>query len=807
MNWHGLGFIFTAKDLTTDVIRRIKGQLGDLAETADRVGKALVASMAMQKLMSFGAAGFGGFVGMAEDAGRLEQKLGELGAVTRANSGEMAAFKRAALLSGLESFFSPQEAVDGMIALGKAGLKTKEVLGSINQALKLAAASGKELNVEAAAELIAQVQHSYAGVKTPSADEIINVTAKVANDTMANFKDVSMMISRVARGTLNMKQEFADTAAVLGLARNIITSGQMVGTEVAMIMQGLSGSKKLGQFGQATGVNARDASGNFKPLLRILGEVSESPIWKRLDAPAQNDFMTKIFGGRQASALGAVFLELSKGVGEGTNKVYGLAAAEKKLYEYRHASEDDYVNSLMSANAKSVGGLIDLVKPKLTALSDIIGDAFLPTFRPLITGVNNLLSYLGHILLEIPEPARNVAGTLLLVAAAALMAATGVTALTVGLVAFWPMIVGVASTAIPVFLGALTLMGALALAGAGLYAAWSNNFGGLGDTVGNAIFKISKYFLGLKQLFQSGGKIWDEELLDPKNKDVVDALNKTWMFLGRTWEWLKGVWDGFTKGMSGSNAIKVLIADVEMLWDVLKAMFGIVDEGSAGNENAFNQAADAGRQFGQMMAQVAEVLLTVLAGGLELSIGLLEAFRDLWFMLGPTIKGALSLLLDVFQIFSSTLSGDWTGLWHGLVNIALDAIKAVMAVLDLPIRMITKLIDAMGAAGGSNPHTSEWWAKNGATSVAMDEVDFLKFKDTRSQEPAMPAVGALRAQAAVAGAPQGVSPGGATPINFTPRMQVHVTLNGKQVAEAVSSSMQDVASQSYMSVAPNALEP
>jgi TP901 family phage tail tape measure protein len=103
----------------------------------------------------------GGAFALANAAGRFEQGLAAIGAVTRATSRELAMLRKAAINAGIETQFSPDEAIQGLTSLATAGQTAAQATRTLIPVLDLAAGSLGQLGVASAAEAVVGTLNAY----------------------------------------------------------------------------------------------------------------------------------------------------------------------------------------------------------------------------------------------------------------------------------------------------------------------------------------------------------------------------------------------------------------------------------------------------------------------------------------------------------------------------------------------------------------------------------------------------------------------------------------------------------------------
>ena len=144
LNQLGLGFVFTAKDLASGVIGRVKDNFGELE------GKTTAATQSVQAnftqfgkgLAIFGAgvAIVGGAFALAEQADAFVNALEQAGAAASASAGEMEMLRGVALdaaLRGTEA--SATEAADALRELVQEGFNARDAAAALGPTLSLVA--------------------------------------------------------------------------------------------------------------------------------------------------------------------------------------------------------------------------------------------------------------------------------------------------------------------------------------------------------------------------------------------------------------------------------------------------------------------------------------------------------------------------------------------------------------------------------------------------------------------------------------------------------------------------------------------
>src|SRR5690606_2786960 len=96
--------------------------------------------------MATGAKLMGTTFDAAMDAGRFDQELGRVRLIMNATEGDMQKLRDTAIKAGMETQFSPQEALQGLKELGTLGFTASQAMGALQGNLDFAAASGLNMS-------------------------------------------------------------------------------------------------------------------------------------------------------------------------------------------------------------------------------------------------------------------------------------------------------------------------------------------------------------------------------------------------------------------------------------------------------------------------------------------------------------------------------------------------------------------------------------------------------------------------------------------------------------------------------------
>ncbi len=193
-------------------------------------------------------------------------------AVTGATEQDFSALNDRAKELGRTTSFTATEVASAMVALGKAGFSSNEILASIAGTLDLARAGA--LGLEDATGIMADVTRSF-GLTADAAEHVGDVLAKTANISNTDVPLIGESMKYVASSANLSGQSLEKVSAALAVLANRGLKGEMAGASLAMALTQLSsdaGRKELA----ALGVAVTDDAGNMRDLIDIVTDLSKA---------------------------------------------------------------------------------------------------------------------------------------------------------------------------------------------------------------------------------------------------------------------------------------------------------------------------------------------------------------------------------------------------------------------------------------------------------------------------------------------------------------------------------------------------
>lgn len=268
------------------------------------------------------AAGLGLAIKAAAD---FDQEMSNVQAATHENARNMDLLRKAALEWGQKTKFSNVEAAQGIEELGKAGVKTKDILqGGLKGALTLAAAGNIEVGT--AAEDTASALNQFQ-LKGSQASHVADLLAASATKAQGEVGDMATALTYAGVPAHQLGISIEETVGVLGELAHAGIVGSMAGTSLRSMLQSLtSPSAEARKTMEDLNIQLFDGKGNFiglagtaEQLKKHLGDLTQE---QRANALGQ------IFGNRSLQAAQILYRGGAKDVEEWTNKVnvQGFAA-------------------------------------------------------------------------------------------------------------------------------------------------------------------------------------------------------------------------------------------------------------------------------------------------------------------------------------------------------------------------------------------------------------------------------------------------------------------------------------------------
>lgn len=600
LNNLGLGFIFTARDLASGAIQNLERNFLSLDRRVG-LGTERIQSSFQQlgvglAVFSAGAGVVAGAFSLANAAGRFEQSIAAVGAISGATSAELQQLRDAAIDAGIATQYSPTEAVLGLRELAQAGFSASESMALLTPVLDLAGGSLGELSPQQSAGLAAQAMKAF-GLSVDQASVSVDRMLQAVNVFALNASELPMALGVASRGAQALHQSLSETLITLGLVKNIIPGVERASTAAAVAMERMADpevQKKL----RGIGVSVVDAHGSFRGFLDVVGDMA--PRLERMTEAQRSAFLLGAFGREALGGLSAVMTQVTNGIRTNTGETVRGAAAIGYLRQQFEAAGGTAAR-FREQMLNTFEGQKKLLAGSLETLAIVLGEPFAQVFKPIVTAVVDIVNGLLGVLRQLPAPVKRAfagfvvaAGAVIATVGAVIAAKAGIALLAIGLKVLGITAAGLATTLLP----AIVAVAALGLVIAGLVYAVRHNLGGFGDFVQRVWARVTLAFQALVQLFEQGGFSGAvmTELGRAENAGLKRFLITAYQVafrLGRVWE---GLVAGFSTALEeGAPMFQALGAAFEELGQAVLELFQALSGQAAG------LPSDEYRSFGELV--------------------------------------------------------------------------------------------------------------------------------------------------------------------------------------------------------------
>jgi TP901 family phage tail tape measure protein len=466
LNNLGLGFVFTARDLASGAISNLERNFTSLDRRVG-LGTENIQSAFQQlgvglAVFTAGAATVGAAFSLANAAGRFEQSIAAVAAVSGATAVELEQLRGAAIDAGIATQFSPTEATMGLRELAQAGFNAQESMQLLIPVLDLAAGSLGELSPQQAAGLASQAMKAF-GISTDQASISVDRMLQAVNVFALNASELPMALGTASRGAQALHQSLSETLIALGLVKNVIPGVERASTATAVAMERLA-DPQVQQRLRGIGVAVVDSRGGFRAFLDVLGDMA--PALDRMSESQRSAFLLQAFGREALGGVNAILTQVTSGIRTNTGETVRGAQAIAYLrdqFENAGGTAARFREQMLN----TFEGQKRLLAGSLETLAIVAGEPFAQVFRPLVTIVVDVVNAVLGVFRQLPAPVKRAfaafvvgAGAVVAMVGAVIAAKAGIALLIIGLKAAGITIGGLLATILP----AVLIFGVLALA-------------------------------------------------------------------------------------------------------------------------------------------------------------------------------------------------------------------------------------------------------------------------------------------------------------------------------------------------------
>jgi len=688
LNQFGAGFTLTGRDMASPVVNRVATSFTGLQRSvqsgAAGMNKAmgsLAIGFASLKLGQ-GLAGIG--VASADAAGKFEEGLAGIAAVSRATSDEQIMLHDKALRSAMASQFSPDEAVQGLTNLATAGLKAREQIEVLDPVLNLAAGSMGQLGLGEAANAVVGTLKSMA-FEVKDATIVTDKLLKITQLTNFQARDFAIGLARATSTAKLYGQSLDDTLIQMGLLRNLNIEASVASTSLREAWRRLASDQKSQQAVMEQGVTIFDEqTGKIRPLMDVMGDLATKT--KDLTDKERMRMATQAFGVRGMAAFNAVAEArntiMVDGIAVTLEGADAIASLRKEMEESSGVAEE-FKQKLLDTyegQKKLIGGAKE-------ALAVVTGEAAAKLFKPVAAVIFDFISGLAELMNSIPTEARQVIIGVV-TALGSLIAMAGGILLFQGVMNMLGLSFGGVAITLGKFLAigipVMVLMSGLAVGAYALYRAFSQNAGGIGTSWEEMVTKIKVGWQVIMAVVK-GDDIGEELQKQIEDAGMEGFLTRFTNF----WERIQSLWEGIKKGFEiGVLALADSPAFIK-LKDTIKGVLELFTGTEMGNsQEALDDWKDKGETAGMKLASLGESAATALTKLIELGKGFLNFISD---MDGSDVTGKIDGFVDSFNTLADALHAIKT-----LVKVIVNAFMTIPAAIGETLAAFGHLFEALG---------------------------------------------------------------------------------------------------------------
>ncbi len=622
LNNLGLGFVFTAKDLASGTMRTLKGKLNGLGAQSKATGIAMKAGFAIAASgivpLVLGLASLSAAMALAGAAGKFEEGLAAVGAVTRATTAELEALRNTAIKAGIETQFSPTEAIEGLTSLATAGQTASQATKALGPVLDLAAGSLGQLGVAGAAEAVVGTLNSY----SQTADKAAETTDKLLRITqISNFqtRDFATGLSKAAAAGAVFNQDLDEVLITMGLMRNANIDASSASTAFRESTRRLGSDQGAQAAIQKAGVKIfDDQTGRMRSLIDISQDLAEKT--KDMTDKERNRLIVQGFGARGLLAFNAISKATTTVMRDGVEVTLRNADAIEFLRgEMKTATGT--AEAFRQKMLDTFEGQKKLLTGTLQTLAVVFGEPFAKVFKPFVNVLVTALNVVLQVVNDMPSGVKTMAAAFV-IGGGVILTFAGIIGILTGLViVLLPFMLLLGKILLVITLATLPFIVAMAAVVAGVVAvvfAIRNNLGGLGDAFRNTLKRATLVWDALKQLFTQGG--FSGAVRDELNKTENQGLKRFVINLFRIGKRIEEFLSGFKAGfLSTIEVLDPVFKDLRLAFLELGKAFGFVSDeaGTLAGQNMDDFAVNGiilGEIMGNVLASIARGFASVIRG-------------------------------------------------------------------------------------------------------------------------------------------------------------------------------------------------
>ncbi|WP_257145631.1 phage tail tape measure protein [Bacillus cereus] len=609
---------------TTGILNRGFSSVGRMAGSMGAaVGTSAIAIGGMAGMaLGAGAA----LVGIVSAGANFEQIMSKVAAVSGASGSEMKQLEAQAKELGATTQFSATQAGEGMMYLAQAGFKTGDIMKAMPGMLDLAAAGALDLGT--AADIASNIMSGF-GLSADKATHTADVLALAASNSNTNVTQMGEAMKYAAGTAHTVGFSIEETSAAIMAMANSGLQGSVAGQAFATSLGRLAKpTKEMRKVMDELNLSFFDQQGKIKPLPTIIKELEDKT--GSMTNQQKSATLTTLFGAEAYKNWAALMQEGSEKLEKNTKALEKADGAAAKMAK------------TMNDNLK--GKWIEFTSA-LEGLAITIFTLIAPALAAIVLGLTQVVRWVDGTIKRFVD-LNNYIGNIQLITKAIqdfwLAASGDRNAMVEGYDILTKLgfsansIQFIQETTAAVQYGVETMKALVS----GDWGAASNFL----DKLGFSPEKKADIIMFVQDVHaQLSSFIENVQSLISAAAPVIMGI------IGATWDFIKGVF----------NTIAPYL--MPLLTDVMSFVNGIIEKIAAFWKENGDQIVQAVKNAFDLIKGIIEFVMPVV----------LFIIEDVWGNIKGVINGALDIILGTIKLFSSLLTGDWTGVW--------DAIKQILS--------------------------------------------------------------------------------------------------------------------------------
>lgn len=657
-------FDIVGRDQASPAMARVSAGLRGMGAAAHTTGAALGRALSPAIIGGVLTRLGGGIqqvvAGSVKEASELQYALAELKGISNATDAEMSQLAGTARRLGIETQFTPTQALEGLTSLAQQGFTAAQQMAAVESSLLLAGASGGRVPLADAAKLTAQTLKAFQ-LDSSRAGITIDQLTKTTTMSGLAIDELSEALQNASSGAIAMGLNVKESMAALGLIKNIIPSASMAGSAFQILTQRLSDPRVQGLLQSGVGVDVVDkATGSYRDFGTVLVELSERMMG--LTEAERGALIVEAFGARAQKGILSIMAQLHAGVTTTTGEVYKGADAwnywMKNLDESKVAGFAEELNNL---KLDTLNGQLQLLTGSIQTFMGELGKS---TAGILKSGIKAFLSVFNRILevfTALPQPVKTVItgflatfGTVIKLVGGLMLAKGVLGMLGVSFSGLFATLGKVLLLAGPVTLA----LGALGIGVYGIFRALKNNIAGAGSSWSDLWTKVKIGWQGVIDLIATGAlsKGVMDDLQKAENQGVAKFLRNAMVWIEKAKLFFRGLVAGFDDGL------RRLAGPIRVIKESLRELFGgwldVGREGQASMDKWYSRGMDIGDMLSEFSALLLKGVNLLIRGAIwaknffasltmaDLAIkteGTIKSFQGLLWVIQKSTDAALRL--------------------------------------------------------------------------------------------------------------------------------------------------------------------